>query len=51
MPTEAKTSKPVAKTKEQIIAEFRREHKYGLELSEIKLRAAKKDSTDTKPSK
>jgi hypothetical protein len=56
MPTEAETGKPVAKTKEQIEADFKRRHKYGLQLSEIKgvrLKggAAKKDSTDTKPSK
>jgi hypothetical protein len=54
MPTEAETGKPVAKTKEQIEADFKRRHKYGLQLSEIKgvrLRAAKKDSTDTKPGK
>jgi hypothetical protein len=53
MPNEAETSKPVAKTKAQIEAEFKRRHKYGFEqLSEIKdvkdvrairLRAAKKE--------
>jgi hypothetical protein len=51
MPTEVETDKPEAKTKEQIIAEFRKLHKYGIKLSEIKAGAAEEDSTAIEPSK
>jgi hypothetical protein len=59
MTTEAETGKPVAKSKEQIEAEFKKLHTSGFDqLSEVevigylRLRggAAKKDSTDTQAS-
>jgi hypothetical protein len=46
MPTESDTGKPVAKTKGQIEAEFKRRFKYGLQVSEgLKGEAADDDST------
>jgi hypothetical protein len=63
MPTEAKTGKPVVRTKEQIEADFKKLHTNGFdqlrkikeieEIRPVRLRggAAKKDSTDTQASK
>jgi hypothetical protein len=46
MPTENETDKPVAKTKEEIEAKFKRRFKYGLKITEgLKARKTDEDTT------